>query len=227
MRKAEEGKRMHRILVVEDDEAIFRLLLMNLSVTGYAVEGERDGLAARQRIERGERFDLALLDIMLPGADGFTLLETFQKAKIPVIFLTAKNAVEDKVKGLRDGAEDYIVKPFELMELLVRIEKVLSRHAKAPDAFEIGDLEVNLLARTVQKGGKPLDLTPTQFDLLALLYKNGNVALSRERILAAIWNSDFMGESRAIDNHISQLRRKTGLPIVAVSRVGYRLEVPV
>ena len=216
---------MRRIFVVEDDEAINRLLCMNLSVTGYAVSGETDGLRAKARIEKGERFDLALLDIMLPGTDGFELLETFRGRDIPVIFLTAKNAVEDKVRGLRDGAEDYIVKPFELMELLVRIEKVLARHAPEPSEISVGDITVQPDSRRVTKGGQPLELTPTQYDLLVLLIRNRNVALSRERILSEIWNSDFMGESRTIDNHISQLRKKTGLPISAISRVGYRLDV--
>ncbi len=216
---------MHRIFVVEDDEAINRLLCMNLSVTGYATEGETDGLKAKARIERGERYDLALLDVMLPGMDGFTLLDTFRAHGIPVIFLTAKNELADRVKGLRDGAEDYIVKPFELLELLVRIEKVLERHTPTQKTLVIGDVVMNLESRTVQKNGETIDLTPTQYDLLYLLAKNRNVAMSRERILAAIWNSDFMGESRTIDNHISQLRKRTGLPIVSVSRVGYRLEV--
>lgn len=216
---------MRSILVVEDDEAINRLLCMNLSVTGYRVTGETDGAAARERLVRGERFDLALLDIMLPGVDGFTLLDAFRQRNIPVIFLTAKNAVEDRVRGLRDGAEDYIVKPFELMELLVRIEKVLDRTAPAPRELVLGDVIIRPDSRTVLKNGVPIDLTPTQYDLLYLLARNRNVALSRERILSAVWNSDFYGESRTIDNHISQLRRRTGLPIVAVSRVGYRLEL--
>ena len=216
---------MRSIFVVEDDEAINRLLCMNLSVTGYRVEGETDGLRAKDRIENGERYDLALLDVMLPGMDGFTLLPVFRKKDIPVIFLTAKNELEDRVKGLRNGAEDYIVKPFELMELLVRIEKVLNRRAPATKEIALGDVVMRLESRTVWKDGKPIDLTPTQYDLLYLLARNRNVALSRERILAAVWNCDWMGESRTIDNHISQLRRKTGLPIVAVSRVGYRLEI--
>ena len=216
---------MRTILVVEDDEAINRLLCMNLSVTGYAVTGEYDGAEAMARIERGERYDLGLLDIMLPGADGFELLATFKSAGIPVIFLTAKNAVEDRVKGLRDGAEDYIVKPFALPELLARIDKVLSRHLPPPESIRLCDIEIFPGSRTVTKNGQPLELTPTQYDLLLLLSKNRNVALSRERILSEIWNSDFIGESRTIDNHISQLRRRTGLPIVAVSRVGYRLEI--
>ena len=215
---------MRTIFIVEDDEAINRLLCMNLSVTGYTVTGEYDGAEAKARIERGERYDLALLDIMLPGLDGFELLDTFKAASIPVIFLTAKNAVEDRVKGLRDGAEDYIVKPFALEELLARIDKVLSRHLPPPDSIRLGDIEIFPKSRSVTKGGQPLELTPTQYVLLLLLAKNKNVALSRERILSEIWNSDFIGESRAIDNHISQLRRRTGLPIVAVSRVGYRLE---
>ncbi len=215
---------MARIFVVEDDEAINRLLCMNLSVTGYEAAGETDGLQAKRRIEAGERYDLGLLDIMLPGMDGFRLLESFRAHNIPVIFLTAKNELEDRVRGLRDGAEDYIVKPFELPELLVRIEKVIARHAPSEKTITVGDVTIHPESRTVQKAGELIELTPTQYDLLCLLAKNRNVALSRERILAAVWNSDFMGESRTIDNHISQLRRRTGLPIVSVSRVGYRLE---
>lgn len=216
---------MRSIFVVEDDEAINSLLCMNLTVTGYRVESETDGQRAKARIESGEHYDLGLLDVMLPGVDGFTLLETFRAHKIPVIFLTAKNHVNDRVRGLRDGAEDYIVKPFELMELLVRVEKVLDRYAPAPKDLVLGDVVMHLDSRTVEKGGEPIELTPTQYDLLHLLARNRNVALSRETILAEVWNSDFMGESRTIDNHISQLRKRTGLSIVSVSRVGYRLEL--
>lgn len=215
---------MRKILIVEDDEAINRLLCMNLGVVGYAVTGESDGLRAKARIEAGEKFDLAVLDVMLPGIDGFSLLGTFRSRGIPVIFLTAKGEIEDRVRGLKEGAEDYMTKPFALPELLLRIEKALSHYAGDP-TLELGDVSIDVDRRAVTKAGEPLDLTPTQYELLLLLARHRNVALSRERILSAVWNSDFYGESRTIDNHISQLRRKTGLNIVAVSRVGYRLEI--
>ena len=214
---------MYRIFVIEDDEAISRLLCMNLSIAGYDPVPVRDGRAALEMIQRGERFDVALLDVMLPGMDGFQLMEPLKAHGIPVIFLTAKNDLDSKLIGLTAGAEDYIVKPFEIMELLVRMEKVLARHCGG-DAIAISDLTIHVEERTVVKGGVPLPLKPLEFDLLLFFVRNRNIALSRERILTEVWGLDFYGESRTIDIHVSQLRKKTGLSIVAVPRVGYRLE---
>ena len=216
---------MKRILVVEDDESINRLICMNLSVAGYDPAPVYDGADALRRIERGERFDLALLDIMLPGVGGLELLAPVRARGIPVIYLTAKNDVESKVQGLREGAEDYIVKPFEILELLVRIEKVLERCGGLEDVLHAGDVEIRVRERAAYRCGEPVALTPILFELLLLLARNRNIALSREKILAAVWGNSFLGESRTVDIHISQLRKKTGLTIVSVPKIGYRLEV--
>ncbi len=216
---------MRRIFVVEDDEAINKLICMNLTVAGYETVPVLDGAEALRMIESGEHFDLALLDIMLPNIDGFQLLEPVRARGIPVIYLTAKNDVESKVQGLRDGAEDYIVKPFEILELLVRIEKVLARCGVVESIIRMGDIEIHTNERNVLLHGESVALTPILYDLLLLFAKNRNIALSREKILADVWGSDFLGESRTVDIHISQLRKKTELAIVSVPKIGYRLEV--
>ena len=214
---------MYRIFVVEDDEAISRLLCMNLSIAGYEPVPAGDGQEALNMIQRGERFDVALVDVMLPGIDGFQLMEPLKAHGVPVIYLTAKNDLESKLTGLTSGAEDYIVKPFEVMELLVRMEKVLARHC-AGGVIAFADLTVYVEERTVLKGGRSIQLKPLEFDLLLFFLRNQNIALSREKILAEVWGMDFYGESRTIDIHVSSLRRKTGLSIVSVPRIGYRLE---
>ena len=214
---------MYRIFVVEDDEAISRLLCMNLSIAGYEPVPARDGQAALEMLQSGARFDVALVDVMLPGVDGFQLMEPLKAHGVPVIYLTAKNDLESKLTGLTSGAEDYIVKPFEVMELLVRMEKVLARHCTG-GVVTFSDLTIHVEERTVLKGGRPIQLKPLEFDLLLFFVRNQNIALSREKILAEVWGLDFYGESRTIDIHVSSLRRKTGLSIVSVPRIGYRLE---
>ena len=215
---------MRRILVVEDDEAISKLICMNLNVAGYETVPVFDGAAAKAALAAGGAFDLALLDIMLPQADGFSLLEPLNARGVPAIFLTAKNDLESKLRGLTEGAEDYIVKPFEILELLVRVEKVLARHGASNDAIALGEVEIHPLERVVLRSGEAVPLTPIEFDLLLLFARNRNIALSRERLLGSVWGADFLGESRTVDIHISQLRRKTGLSIISVSKIGYRLE---
>lgn len=214
---------VYRVFVIEDDEAISRLLCMNLSIAGYEPVPAGDGQEALNMIQRGERFDVALVDVMLPGIDGFQLMEPLRAHGVPVIYLTAKNDLESKLTGLTSGAEDYIVKPFEVMELLVRMEKVLARHC-AGGMIAFADLTVYVEERTVLKGGRSIQLKPLEFDLLLFFLRNQNIALSREKILAEVWGMDFYGESRTIDIHVSSLRRKTGLSIVSVPRIGYRLE---
>lgn len=216
----------NRILVVEDDEAISRVIIKNLIATGYAATPVYDGQEAAELVERDADFDLALLDIMLPGMDGLTLLAHMKRRGIPVICLTAKADLDSKIQGLRFGAEDYIVKPFEVLELLVRIEKVLERTGKMRQALEVADLTVNLMERSVRKNGREIPLKPMEYDLLVMLAKNKNIALSRERLLHGVWGVDFVGETRTVDVHIGQLRRKLGLEnhIRTVSKMGYRLE---
>ena len=215
----------NRILVVEDEASISNVIVRNLQATGYGVRACFDGLEAARLLETDRDFDLALLDIMLPGMDGFELLPYLRHYGIPVIYLTAKNDVQSKIQGLRDGAEDYIVKPFEILELLVRIEKVLERTGKLSQVMEVSDLEINLLERSVRKDGEEIALKPREFDLLVMLARNKNIALSRERLLHSVWGVDYVGETRTVDVHIGQLRKKLGIDsIKTVSKLGYRLE---
>ena len=214
---------MYRVFVIEDDEAISRLLCMNLSIAGYEPVPARDGQEALKMILNGDHFDVALLDVMLPGIDGFQLMEPLKAHSVPVIYLTAKNDLESKLTGLTSGAEDYIVKPFEIMELLVRMEKVLAQHCSG-GIVTFSDFTIYVEERTVLKGDRPIVLKPLEFDLLLFFIRNQNIALSREKILAEVWGMDFYGESRTIDIHVSQLRKKTGLSIVSIPRIGYRLE---
>ena len=216
----------NRILVVEDDTAISELICMNLEVTGYEVVPVMDGDEVEETLEKQEAFDLALLDIMLPGKDGFELLEVMKAYGIPVIYITAKADVSSKIKGLRSGAEDYIVKPFEVLELLVRIEKVLERTGKQREIIQVKDLEIHLSEHKVTRGGKVLSLIPMEYDLLVLLAKNKNVAFTREQLLNEVWGSNYLGETRTIDVHIGQLRKKLDLAdvIKTIPKIGYRLE---
>ena len=216
----------NRILVVEDDTAISELICMNLEVTGYEVVPVLDGNEVEGTLEKEEDFDLALLDIMLPGKDGFELLGVMNKYGIPVICITAKADVNSKIKGLRSGAEDYIVKPFEVLELLVRVEKVLERTGKQKEIIQVKDLEIHLSEHKVTRNGQTVSLKPMEYDLLVLLAKNKNVAFTREQMLNEVWGSNYLGETRTIDVHIGQLRRKLDLSdvIKTIPKIGYRLE---
>lgn len=216
----------NRILVVEDDTAISELICMNLEVTGYEVFPVLDGNEVEGTLEKEEDFDLALLDIMLPGKDGFELLGVMKKYGIPVIYITAKADVNSKIKGLRSGAEDYIVKPFEVLELLVRVEKVLERTGKQKEIIQVKDLEIHLSEHKVTRNGQTVSLKPMEYDLLVLLAKNKNVAFTREQMLNEVWGSNYLGETRTIDVHIGQLRRKLDLSdvIKTIPKIGYRLE---
>ena len=214
------------ILIVEDEEAIAKMIAMNLRVSGYETKIYPDGKEAAKGLMDSHSYDLALLDVMLPGMDGFELLEVVKQYGIPVIFLTAKDDLESKIHGLRGGADDYIVKPFEVLELLVRIEKVLERSDKLSDVIKILDMEINLEEHTVRKNGQEILLKPKEFELLTVLVKNKNIAISREKLLNMVWGYDYMGETRTVDVHIGQLRKKLGLSdcIKTVSKMGYRLE---
>ncbi|MDE6025990.1 MAG: response regulator transcription factor [Lachnospiraceae bacterium] len=216
----------NKILIVEDETAIARMIAMNLKVAGYETVIYEDGAEAASALEKEHMYDLALLDVMLPGMDGFELLPIVRRYEIPVIFLTAKDDLESKLCGLTGGAEDYIVKPFEVMELLVRIEKVLARNNKVGQVIQILNMEINLEEHTVRQDGVEIPLKPMEFDLLTVLAKNKNVAISRERLLRMVWGIDYVGETRTVDVHIGQLRKKLNLSehIKTVSKMGYRLE---
>ncbi|MCI9230599.1 response regulator transcription factor [uncultured Acetatifactor sp.] len=216
---------MTDILVVEDDEAIANLICVSLSAEGYRCTCARDGMEGADYIER-QSFDLVLLDIMLPEVDGYELLEYIKPTGTPVIFLTAKGSIEDKVRGLRAGADDYLSKPFQIGELLARVEAVLRRLGKGERQLEVGDVSVRLDSRQVLKSGVALTLTVKEFDLLVELMRNRNIALYREQLYEKVWKEPFNGETRTLDSHIQRLRKKLGWEdrIRTVFRIGYRLE---
>lgn len=216
---------MSTILIIEDEIAIHRMLCMNLSVTGYETISAYDGEEALALLQNGAHADLALVDVMLPKIDGFALLEPLKERNIPVIFLTARGDLEAKLTGLQGGAEDYIVKPFEMLELLVRMEKVLERNGRSRGQIIIGDVAIDVKERAVRLSGRPLAMTPMEFDLILLLARNKNMALTRERLLSEVWGALYDGGTRTVDVHIAKLRKKTGLNIVSVPKIGYRLEV--
>ncbi len=215
---------MSKIFVVEDEIAINKAICLNLEAAGYEVSTAYNGDDVMTALFDGQHFDLALLDVMIPGKNGFELLRPLADRGIPVIFLTAKSDVDSKVTGLSNGAEDYITKPFAMPELLVRVEKVLQRYGTADKALYIDDLTINVPERNVIRNGETLSLTPIEFNLLLVLARNKNIALSRDKLLAEVWGQLFEGETRTVDVHIAQLRKKAGLHIVSVPKVGYRLE---
>lgn len=217
---------MAHILIVDDEEAISDLIVMNLTMVGYTSIQAFNGEEALEAL-KNNRFDLCLLDIMLPGQDGFRLINIFKDSNVPVIFLSAKNSLTDRVKGLNLGAEDYIVKPFETLELLARIEVVLRRNGKMNDNFKYKDVEVKFSEHLVFKEGKIVDLTAQEFTLLEVLIQNRNLALTREKLLDAAWGYDYIGETRTVDMHIQRLRKKLDWDdvIKTVYKYGYRLEV--
>ena len=217
---------MIRILIVEDERPIANLIDWNLTSYGYSCQKVYDGLAAADLILENS-YDLILLDIMLPGVDGYSLLEQIKPTGTPVIFLTAKGSVADRVQGLRAGADDYLVKPFEIAELLARVETVLRRVGKSKDRIQIGDVIIDESSMQVTKAGAPVALTKKEFDLLLLFARNQNMALFRESIYERVWEAEYTGDSRTVDLHVQRLRKKLGWQnqLTAVYKVGYRLEV--
>lgn len=216
---------MIKILIVEDEASISNLIAINLRRAGYHCTCMFDGMAAADELEK-ERYDLILLDVMLPKVDGYELMEYIAPLGIPVIFLTAKGTVADRVKGLKLGADDYLTKPFEIIELLARVESVLRRYHKTESVIQIGDLTIDTASRTVHKQGERISLTKKEYDLLLLFIRNRNIALYRETIYERIWGGDYMGDSRTVDLHVQRMRKKIGWEdrIVTVYKVGYRLE---
>ena len=213
---------METIFLVEDEPNIRRLTGMHLQLAGYNVAELEDAAAARDAL-RKECPALVLLDIMMPGEDGFSLGQDLIKAGIPVIFLTAKTAVPDRVRGLRMGAYDYILKPFEPAELLARVENVLKRTQPESTVYERGDLRVNFETREVWRNGVSVSLTTLEFNLLKTLIEAGRTAMSREELLSAVWGYHYTGETRTVDVHVQRLRGKIGPDrIETIIRYGYR-----
>mgnify|MGYP000243822895 FL=1 len=214
---------MSRILIVEDEEAISNLIRMSLQKAGYSCEQAMDGESAADRIAE-HTYDLILLDIMLPGMNGYELLDYIKTTNMPVIFITAMGTLDDKVKGLKAGADDYITKPFEMVELLARVESVLRRYHKSEERIEVDNVIIDIPSRTVTRQGEAVKLTLKEFELLLFLVRNRNIALYRETIYENIWQSEYMGDGRTVDLHIQRLRKKLHWEdrIHTVYKVGYR-----
>ena len=225
---------MYRIFVVEDDEAISRLLCMNLSIAGHEPVPAMDGQEALMMIQSGQRFDVALLDVMLPGVDGFQLMEPLKARGIPVIYLTAKNDLESKLTGLTSGAEDYIVKPFSGAEVMARVRAVMRRLERtaesAQHALSCGSLTLYPDEIRAAVNGETVALTRKEFDLLCLFAENKGRAFSRDHLLDRLWGWDYEGDTRTVDTHIKRLRAKLAKfphddwDIKTVWGVGYALE---
>lgn len=218
---------MATILVVEDEKPINDLITMNLKLVGHSFFKAFSGTEVPPILER-ENIDLILLDVMLPGLDGFELMRRIRSLNIPVIFITAKDSLADRITGFELGADDYIIKPFEILEMLARINVVLRRNAREQSALIIDDVEIRPLERQVFKLGRAVELTAKEFELLEVLIQNRNIALSREKLLELAWGYDYEGETRTVDVHIRQLRKKLGWEerIKTIFKLGYRLEAP-
>ena len=215
---------MAHILIVEDEKPINALIKKNLELVGHTCVSVFDGNAVRGAIEASS-FDLILLDIMLPGRDGFEIIQDI-RGKAPVIFLTARGAIHDRVTGLRYGADDYIVKPFDMLELTARIESVLRRTQKSESTFQLGEVTADLSGRQIYYKGEIVDFTPQEFALIEALIKNRNIALSRDKLLEIAWGYDYGGDTRTVDVHIHNIRKKLDWDkaIKTVYKIGYRLE---
>lgn len=215
---------MLNILIVEDEKPISDLIVLSLSPK-YICEVSYDGMDAADRLLE-KKYDLILLDIMLPKVNGYELMEFIRPMEIPVIFLTAMAKVEDKVKGLTKGADDYITKPFEIIELIARVETVLRRYHRMTEQIELGNISINIVSHTVKRDGREIPLTEKEFKLLVLFIENSNMALFREQIYERVWEGEFTGNSRTVDLHVQRLRKKLGLEekLVTVQKIGYRLE---
>lgn len=219
---------MLKILIAEDEEPIANLIKMNLRRAGYQCEWAPDGEQAADMMDH-EKFDLLLLDIMLPGINGYELMDYAKTLELPVIFLTALGSVDNKVKGLKMGADDYLTKPFGMMEMVSRIRAVLRRSRPKEEIriLRIGSLELNLEGHTVSVGGSRVLLTLKEFEILRLLMDNPGRVFTREQLLQSVWGASYMGETRTIDVHIGTLRAKLGCCgdyIETVRGVGYRME---
>lgn len=215
---------MTKILIVEDEKPISDFIRAGLESEGYLCEQMFDGLAACDKIDKSA-YDLILLDVMLPGADGFEIMEYIRPKEIPVIFITAKASVSDRVKGLKLGADDYLVKPFDLTELLTRVEVVLRRYKKGKTEITKAGVTINLDKRTCVKDGCEIPLTVKEFDLLQFFMKNANAALFRETIYERVWQGEYTGDTRTVDLHVMRLRKKLSWEgtLVTMSRIGYKL----
>lgn len=215
---------MAHILIVEDETSINELIKRTLEMTGHKSFQAYSGREALKITEK-EAVDLVLLDINLPDVSGFELLR--QMPELPIICLTARDEVTDKVRGLRSGAQDYMVKPFDMEELLARIQVILRRFRKEEVLFSFGDIVIDARQHEVWKAQKQVSLTSQEYELLLTLVRNKNMALKRSRLLDIAWGMDYDGEERTVDVHIQRIRRKLGLEkeLKTIYKYGYRLEI--
>lgn len=215
---------MIKILIVEDEKPINDLIKFNLELSGYQCDQVFDGEEALYKAF-SNHYDLVILDVMLPRLSGFDVIQELQG--IPVILLTAKTGIQDRLQGLHLGADDYITKPFEILELVARVKAVLRRTKGDQQYIEFDDIRVEFDTRCVYKGGQKISLKPKEYDLLEALIANRNLALSRERLIKLVWNFDYEGDTRTVDVHIQRLRQKLGLAarLHTVYKTGYRLEL--
>ena len=218
----------NKILVIEDEASIPELICMNLGIGGYEARPLYTGREVLELLEAegGQAGDLALVDVMLPDRDGFGLMGALSACGIPVIYLTARGDLASKVRGLKLGAEDYIVKPFEMLELMVRMEKALERTGKAKKVLSVRNMTVDLTRHSVRENGREVALKPMEFALLTAFLKNRNRILSRDRLLDMVWGTDFQGETRTVDVHVANLRKKLAAcgAIRTIPKAGYLFE---
>lgn len=219
-----------RILLVEDERKTGEYLRQGLSENGFIADVARNGIDGRH-LALTETYDLIILDVMLPGMDGWSILRELRAAKdTPVLFLTARDRVEDRVRGLEMGADDYLVKPFAFSELLARIRSILKRgKSREPDALQVGDLEIDLLRRRVSRAGDRIELTAKEFNLLALLARRQSEVLSRTFIAEQIWDINFIRDTNVVEVAVRRLRAKVDDPyphklIRTVRGMGYVLD---
>ncbi|WP_302626049.1 response regulator transcription factor [uncultured Eubacterium sp.] len=215
---------MYHILVVEDEMSIAELIQINLIQSGYHCTYVLDGEQAAEKIEEQD-FDLILLDIMLPKIDGYELLEYIKPTNTPVIFISAKEAVKDRIRGIKLGADDYIVKPFDISEVLARVEMVLRRYGKGNNRLKFKNIVIDQNTMEVKRDDKIVALTPKEYELLVVLVRNKNNLLFREDLFEKVWETEYIGNSRTLDLHIQRLRKKLDLKdeIKTVFRMGYKL----
>ena len=217
-----------KILLVEDDPCFGSVLKSYLELSDYEVTlcvNGNDGLEAFRK----DKFDICLLDVMMPEMDGFTLGKKIREidGNVPFVYITAKSMKEDMKQGYEIGADDYIVKPFEMLEVMVRLEKVLDRYGTAPKQIQIDDVIIDTVSHIVTKNGEEIYLKPMEYNCLMVFVKNPNKALTRSQILQELWKEEFCGETRTVDAHVGRIRKKLSWQdkIKTIPRIGYRLEV--
>ncbi|NOU73107.1 response regulator [Paenibacillus sp. LMG 31458] len=230
---------MSRILLIEDEERIARVLQLELEHEGYEVHTRADGRSGlNAALNESEDWELILLDVMLPELSGLEVLRRIRQVNstLPIILLTARDAVPDRVSGLDQGANDYVTKPFATIELLARIRSLLRQRSlqdqpvEQPHLLKVDDLSMDLKSRAVTREGTPIELTPTEFDLLRFLIQHQDEVMSREQIISEVWGYDFVGDTNVVDVYIRYLRQKVDKPfssklIQTIRGIGYLLKV--